>query len=46
MTISELCYTDVAESKPIPAAPEATDLLGSFSSSTPVSGKFGLMSTV
>lgn len=38
MTIAELCYTDVAESKPIPAAPEAIDLLGSLSSSTPVSG--------
>lgn len=45
MTIIELCHTDAADSKPVHAVPEAIDLLGSLSSSTPVSGQFDLMLT-
>jgi hypothetical protein len=44
MTVIEFCYyTDVSESKPVPAVPEAIDLLGSLSPGTFASGYFGLM---
>lgn len=43
MTVLDFCYTDVAESKPVPGVPEAVDLLGSLSPGTFASGCFGLM---
>lgn len=45
MTVVELCYTDVAEPKPVPAVPEAIDLLGSLAPGTFAFGYFGLMLT-